>query len=100
MPDGQTTMARLAIVIFLTLATAQVSLAGDEAHWIRYRNARFGAILGYPTATFFEPIVSANRDGIRLSGPHGSELRIWGGYNALDQSPYESLCMADCAGET
>ena len=71
-----------------------------DLKWTRYQNARFGVSVEYPAAIFAEPIEAANGDGVRFEPGRSLSLRIWGRYNALDQRPYQAVCLTPCAGET
>lgn len=74
--------------------------AQQDLKWTRYQNARFAVSVEYPSAIFAEPFEAANGDGVRFEPGRSLSLRIWGRYNALDQRPYEAVCLTPCAGET
>ena len=69
------------------LAAAAPASAGD------YTNSRFGYSITYPDGLFTPQPEAENGDGRHFLA-HGADLAVWGGYNALNQSP------ADIAGET
>ena len=82
---GMRIPAATAIAVVL-LATP--ALAGD------YTNSRFGYSITYPDGLFTPQPEAENGDGRHFLAQGGADLAVWGGYNALDQSP------ADIAGET
>ena len=69
----------------MALATvASTALAADR----RYENVRFGTTITYPDHVFTEPQPEpANGDGQVWLAPNGAELRVYGGYNVLEQTP-------------
>jgi hypothetical protein len=92
--------AVLAALAVLTLAspalTSPVLAAGDAT----YVNSRFGYAIDRP-ADWVAEAEAENGDG-RVFHPRGSAVRaaVWGGYNALDESPAQIADRAaeDCHG--
>jgi len=95
---------RLLVLITLSLAyAAQGAVASErDLRWSRYTNERFGASIEYPTALFPDPAdLPENGDGARFSDARtGAVLLVWGSHNSLGQTPYQSICMSGCPGET
>jgi hypothetical protein len=53
-------------------------------------NARFGYRIAYPS-DFAPQGESQNGDGQVVIGKDGAELRVWGGYNVLQETPVSAL---------
>lgn len=80
--------------------TNRQSTREPDSSWTRYTNERFGTSIEYPVDLFANPILPANGDGIRFDANRdGATLRIWGGFNVLNQTPYQNICMDGCPGE-
>ncbi|MBL6854137.1 MAG: hypothetical protein ISS15_10870 [Alphaproteobacteria bacterium] len=77
----------LIVAVLCAVATPALSAS--------YTNDRFGYTLTYPDNTFAPQPEAENGDGRHFTALHGrADLAVWGGYNALNQSP------SDIAGET
>ena len=59
--------------------------------WATYSNARFGYSLCYPAHLLRPQREADNGDGRVFTGTDGAELRVWGNYNALEQSLAEAM---------
>lgn len=68
-------------------AAAPLRGARGLTTWTSYMNARFGVTAEYPAHLFLRPSYSTNEDGISLRSPNGAILRIFGQWNAGNQSP-------------
>ena len=71
-----------AALIFLD---AGVSAIAADHEWNVYRNARFGYSICYPADLLVAQFESDNGDGSVFSSKSGAELRVWGGYNVLEE---------------
>jgi hypothetical protein len=79
----------------LILAALTVPASADS-----YANARFGYVLTYPAGAFAPQPEAANGDGRHFKALQGgADLAVWGGYNALEQTPADMAKEAarDCA---
>jgi hypothetical protein len=75
----------------LTLApTTTTALTPAQAGFQTYTNARFGYRIAYP-ADFTPQGESDNGDGQVFTGGDDAELRVWGGYNVLGETPASAL---------
>ncbi len=75
----------------LTLApTTTTALPPTQADFQTYINARFGYRIAYP-ANFTPQGESDNGDGQVFTGRDDAELRVWGGYNVLGETPASAL---------
>ena len=74
-------------MVLAALLAAMPARAGD------YTNSRFGYSITYPDGLFTPQPEAENGDGRHFLA-HGADLAVWGGYNALNESP------GDIAGET
>lgn len=70
---------------------AQASLAAPAHRWRTYVNARFGYSLCYPADLLRPQRESDNGDGRVFLGSDGTELRVWGQYNVLENSLAEII---------
>lgn len=90
----RTPLAALAIIACVAATTV---VAADAM--TPYGNARFSYFVSYPARLFTAGPESDNSDG-RVFKAKGSsaEIRVWGAYNALDQSPAQMAAEieADC----
>ena len=83
----------------IAMALVAAALAGPGEAGV-YLNARFGYGVDYPQQLIPQP-ESENGDGRAFRSADGrTEALVWGGYNALDQTPQELAREAeqDCAG--
>jgi len=79
----------------LTIAPSTITLPktpflATQTGFQTYINARFGYRIAYPT-DFTPQGESQNRDGQVFIGRDGAELRVWGGYNVLQETPSSAL---------
>ncbi len=75
----------------LTLApTTTTALVPAQAGFQTYINARFGYRIAYP-ADFTPQGESDNGDGQVFTGGDDAELRVWGGYNVLRETPASAM---------
>jgi len=87
----------LILRIGLALLALAWSIAGGAAtaatphRWAAYTNSRFGYALCYPADLLHPQREADNGDGRAFLGPGHVELRVWGNYNALDQSLAEVM---------
>lgn len=80
------------VLLALTCALAGSATSAAPPHrWVTYGNARFGYALCYPADLLHPQREADNGDGRAFLGPDGAELRVWGNYNALDQSLAEAM---------
>ena len=71
-----------------TLALAPVTAASAEP--VSYSNPRFGTTVTFPGEVFSQPQPPpVNGDGMTFMSPDGARLAVWGGFNALEQTPKE-----------
>jgi hypothetical protein len=71
-----------ALAFLVALAAALPALAET------YVNVRFGTSVEFPAELFSQPQPPAdNGDGQTWKAADGAELRVFGGYNVLDQKP-------------
>ncbi len=83
----------------LTLApTTTTALVPAQAGFQTYINARFGYRIAYP-ADFTPQGESDNGDGQVFTGGDDAELRVWGGYNVLRETPASAMreALRHCA---
>ncbi len=81
---------RMNIFLRSLAATSAILLAGVPAmasdhEWNVYANVRFGYSICYPADLLTAQPEADNGDGRAFSGKLGAELRVWGGYNVLEQ---------------
>ena len=96
---------RFAVPFSTASLIAAVAMAGAApAADAVYVNARFGYELSYPTDRLVAQPEASNGDGRRFRARDGSaEMAVWGGYNALEQSPAalaRAVVDTDCGGRT
>ncbi len=77
---------RLFALSAMMLVTASVEAATPHV-WAVYHNARFGTAADYPSDIFRRPKGADNGDGQSWTSTSGAQLRIFGSWNSLDQSP-------------
>lgn len=66
--------------------------AKTASGWTRYANRRFGTSVAYPSSHFTATDTApANGDGQTFTSDDGAEMRVWGGYNALAQTPQQMM---------
>lgn len=75
----------LSLAVALPVLLAGVPAMASEHNWNVYANARFGYSICYPADLLSAQPEAANGDGRVFSGRSGAELRVWGGYNVLEQ---------------
>ncbi|QUW00699.1 hypothetical protein J8C02_04165 [Chloracidobacterium sp. MS 40/45] len=75
----------------LTFApTAATTPSRTQPGFQTYTNTRFGYRIAYP-ADFTPQGESDNGDGQVFTGGDDAELRVWGGYNVLGETPASAL---------
>lgn len=84
---------RKALVLATLLAMAPAAIAAPGHNWQRYQNPRFGTQAELPADLFGIAATSDNGDGATWTAPGGASLRIFGFWNALEQTPatYEAF---------
>jgi hypothetical protein len=70
--------------------TAATTIPGPQAGFQTYVNARFGYRIFYPD-DFTPQGESDNGDGQVFTGRDDAELRVWGGYNVLRETPASAM---------
>uniref|UniRef100_A0A9E7ZRH2 Uncharacterized protein n=1 Tax=Bosea sp. NBC_00436 TaxID=2969620 RepID=A0A9E7ZRH2_9HYPH len=78
------TFGRALSAALIVVGAGASALAADHA-WNIYANARFGYEICYPADLLVTRFESDNGDGVVLSSKSGAELRVWGGYNVLEE---------------
>jgi hypothetical protein len=81
----------LALLAFLGPVLSGASSASPAHRWSTYANTRFGYTLCYPADLLRPQPESDNGDGRVFRGGSGEQLRVWGQYNALDQSLVQAM---------
>jgi hypothetical protein len=81
----------LGLLAMIGSLAASAALAEVPHRWANYSNARFGYALCYPADLLRPQPESDNGDGRAFSGDDGAQLRVWGNYNALEQSLAEAM---------
>jgi hypothetical protein len=72
------------------IATTKTPSSAARVGLQTYINARFGYRIAYPS-DFSPQGESQNGDGQVFIGKDGAELRVWGGYNVLQETPVSAL---------
>jgi len=67
------------------LPTSMSAMAADH-QWKTYTNVRFGYSICYPADLLAAQPEADNGDGRVFSAKSGAELRVWGGYNVMEQT--------------
>lgn len=77
----------------MMLAAAPAAIASPVHNWQLYQNPRFGTLAELPADLFRNAATSDNGDGATWTAPGGASLRIFGFWNALEQTParYEAF---------
>ncbi len=74
----------------ITIPTPKTPFLATQTGFQTYLNARFGYRIAYPT-DFTPQGESENGDGQVFIGRDGAELRVWGGYNVLQETLASAL---------
>lgn len=78
-------MKRLTLILFVI--ACGVIVASAQNSYKTYANDRFFFSIEYPSSTFVMQTPPANNDGRTFRSKDGkAEVRVWGGFNALDRS--------------
>ena len=86
----RTPPSRLAATLMLVLAGCALTSGAAVAK--PYGNPRFDYWIDYPENLLVPEREADNSDGERFHARNGTaEMRVWGAYNALDQSPKEMV---------
>lgn len=83
------TMKRAAILAIMPFVAISSAMAEVPHNWQTYANGRFGYSVCYPADLLRPQPESANGDGRTFSGPHGTTLAVWGGWNVIGQTAAE-----------
>ncbi len=84
--------------VLMLAPTAATTLPSTQTGFQTYINARFGYRIAYP-ADFTPQGESDNGDGQVFTGRDDAELRVWGGYNVLRETPASAMreALRHCA---
>jgi hypothetical protein len=73
-------------MMWLSVLLAASLPVTTKAEWPTYVNARYGYSICYPASVFKPEREAGNGDGRRFLSGQGAELRVFGLFNALDQT--------------
>ncbi|MBV5262484.1 hypothetical protein [Pinisolibacter aquiterrae] len=85
-------MGRTSILATVLMVVSATVAAPAEA-WRTHHGPRFGTLVDYPAGVFGVAEPSDGGDGTTWTAPGGTGLRVFGFWNALDQTPagYETF---------